>query len=712
MWSALGKYKSIVVSIALFLLLDASVLTLNFYISFKIADDAVGVNLAGRQRMLSQRTVKSLLDLQSQEYGSEVFQKSLDELALSHGLFSTTLGAFDNGGSTKGAAGEQVQLKAVKSEQGRAAIEKANGIWRPYAAAIQKVINSSSEPELRQHLESAITYARQSNLELLALMNTLTVDLENVATSQATTLRYIQTAGITLAIINFLIILFHFIGELKRNDKQLEMARRETTEILETVNEGLFLLDENLKVGNQHSAQLTDLFGGKKVADIFFSELIGDLVKPKDLETAERFVGLLFRPDVKSNLISDLNPLSEVEINIADDQGGYETKFLSFEFTRVMDGKNIENILVTVNDVTARVLLARQLAEEKEKNEQQLEMLTSILHTSPSTLKRFIQSAFDTFANINGILKDQTKNETALRRKLQDIFVEIHNFKGEASALELDAFADLAHQFESDIQLVKDQQSVTGNDFLRLAVQLEKLIRYSESVQGLAGKLASFASIDEKSAKAPANKDELIQALSNDDSNQWQHLYSLCKNAAERSNKQAELVLTGFRETQLDEHTKTLVNDICIQLIRNAVVHSIESPEQRKQKGKTEVGRIDARLAIVPTGQLELSVRDDGAGLNYDKIRDKAIATGKWEQNLVAQMNNKQLSLLIFEPGFSTAEAVGDDAGRGVGMDVIKSRVLKHSGKLRLSSRKGHACQFTVTLPAPLDPSQPASTAA
>lgn len=707
MWSALGKYKSIVISIALFLILDASVLILNFYISFKIADDAVGVNLAGRQRMLSQRTVKSLFDIQTSEYDSDIQNKALEELQLSYNLFNSTLYAFEKGGQTTDASGQPVVLREVKSEKGKHALEQAIILWGPYRESIQKVLNSPSRYELEKNLTVASNYARESNLQLLKLMNTLTVDLENVATQQATTLRYIQTVGISLAIINFLIILFHFIGELKRNDKKLEAARRETTEILETVNEGLFLLDKELNIGQQHSAQLAELFGGKQVSDIPFSALIGDLVKPKDLETAERFVGLLFRPEVKSNLVSDLNPLNQVEINIPNESGGYSTKYLCFEFSRVIEEGEIQNVLVTVNDISEQVRLAKQLAEEQEKNEQQLEMLTSILHTSSGNLKRFIQNAFDTFARVNEILKDQTKNEASLRRKLNEIFIEIHNFKGEASALELDSFADLAHQFESDIQYVKDKETVTGNDFLTLTVQLEKLFKHTESVQTLAVKLAGFASLASHQTSSPTVA-ETSNANSEDN---WKHLYKLCDSVAERCKKQVYLVLSGFRETILDEHARSLINDLAIQFIRNAIVHSIETPEQRKDSGKAEIGRIDVRLAVVPSGKIELSVRDDGAGLNYEKIRAKAISVGAWDKNTITQMNNKQLSLLIFEPGFSTAEEVSDDAGRGVGMDVIKSRVLKNNGKLRLSSRKGQNCQFTVTLPLPEIADQKSSAA-
>lgn len=689
MWSALGKYKSIVVSIALFLLLDASVLILNFYISFKIADDAVGVNLAGRQRMLSQRTVKSLYEIEAHGSNPERLQSATQELQLAHTLFDQTLKSFDEGGEAKGADGATVTLKRVTSENGRAAIDEAKTLWQPYSEAIVGLLQASDESSRRKYLDEATGYATQLNLTLLKLMNNLTVDLENVATNQAKVLRLVQTAGISLAIINFLIILVHFIGELRSNDRKLEAARQETTEILNTVNEGLFLLDKEQNLGSQHSEVLSDMFGGKQVTNISFTELISDLVKPKDLETAQRFIAVLFRPDVKSNLIRDLNPLNQVELNIPDQNGGYITRYMSFEFSRVYSGDTFENVLVTVSDITLSVQLAAELAQAKEKSEQQMEVLTSLLHTEPNMLKRFIQSAFDTFGRVNELLKVQTKNESAMRRKLDSIFVEVHNFKGDASALELDNFADLAHTFEDEIDKIKQQQKLSGNDFLTLTVHLESLFRYTESVQEIAEKLASFSVMtsDPKGAQVEQN-------------NQWDHLYKLCDNVASRCGKQADLLLTGFRETLLDEATRTFVNDVTIQFVRNAIVHSIEEPTQRKEQNKSVSGRIDARLLHLPNGDLELSVRDDGMGIQYKKIREKALQSGRWDAATVKAWDNRKLLSLIFESGFSTAEQATEDAGRGVGMDVIRTRVNDLNGKLKVASRSGVDCQFTIILPA------------
>lgn len=683
----LGKYKSIIVSIALFIILDASVLMLNFYISFEIAEDAVGVNLAGRQRMLSQRMVKSLLDMDFSSQQESEKQLATSELDFTLSLFDETLSAFDSGGVARSAGGGEVYLNAVTSEKGRSAIEEAKLLWSPYKQLLEKLLVSDSEAERSIVLISAISYAKENNLILLKLMNDLTVDLENVARSKATRLRMIQTIGITLAVINFFIILFHFIGELRRGDKKLEVARQETTRIMDTVNEGLFLIDKQFEIASQHSKKVSSMFGHDDISGYSFEKLLEDLVSNRNMETSKRFISLLFREDIKSNLIRDLNPLREIELNIADDSGGYISKFFSFDFARVYGESAVENILVTVVDVTEKVSLERELQAVREQTEQQLEVLTGILHANPSLLKRFVVGSFESFHKINLLLREPAKTELALRKKLGSIFVEIHNVKGEAGALGLESFEELAHKFEEDIREVQNREEINGDDFFPLVVLLEKLIRHCETVQSLSEKLAAFGRVDSSNEST---------------SDEWKHLYHLVDSVAKRHSKKVELVTSGLTEVSLTDELKKLVSEVSVQCIRNAVVHGIEPPEDRLDVLKDEKGRIDLRLNQMADGTIELSIKDDGRGLDEKLLRAQALASGRWTEDELEAWDNKQLVSLIFQPGFSTSEKENLDSGRGVGMDVIKDRLRQCRGKVRISSRLGVNTSFLISIPPPI----------
>ena len=693
-----GKYRGIIISVALFLLLDASVLIFNFYVSYEIAEDAIGVNLAGRQRMLSQRMAKTLLVLDLSKDDPVTFTTAFDELQLSKGLFDETLNAFINGGQVRGAGKDSVILEPVGNRLGKDSLQNTLQLWQPYKKSIEDFSESvKNGMDFYGPLSVAVAQARTHNLTILASMNDLTVSLEQLAASKAKRLRTIQTLGICLAIINFLFIMLHFIRQLRDSDKVIEKARRETIEILETVNEGLFLINRNLIIGDQHSAKLSDVLGKQEFSGQSFQALLGNIVSAKDAETARGFIELLFDPKIKEKLIGDLNPLSNVEVNIASQGGGFLTKHLQFSFARAYqkdenDQAGISHVLVTVLDISEQVKLERELNESRKRNESQLEMITGLLHTHPGLLREFIANSFNCFNRVNTILRLPAKTDLAVREKANSIFREIHNFKGEAASLKLEFFEAAAHNMEDTLALLRDKPDLSGNDYLGLTVQLENLISYTQQVEHLTERLGQFAIVG-------ANKPRLPSTPIHDHRHTWDHLEDFVQNIALRSGKLVGLVTSGLQEIELEAGYQQQIKEIIIQLLRNAVVHGIELPVDRELSEKPVKGRIDLRLARISATAMELTVMDDGAGLDYDAIREKAYASGKWSDTEIESWDNKHLLGLIFQEGFSTAREVSKDAGRGVGMAAIMNHVLAHRGKITVSSRRGSHCRFVVNLP-------------
>lgn len=683
----IGKYKNIIVSIALFLILDASVLIMNFYISFQIAEDATSINLAGRQRMLSQRMTKALLDLEYSYEDSTSRDKIINELQSSRNLFDETFSAFDNGGAATGAGGDKVNLNKAVDVDSRNAVDSAKSIWLAYRNKIDDVLQIKS-PNERFILIDAISFGQANNLALLKLMNDLTVSLEQVAASKAERLRLIQTAGIFMALVNFFIILFHFLGELRRGDEVLEEARKETSEILLTVNEGLFLIHEDFTIGSQRSEKLYEILNVDHSNDVNFEVLLKDIISDKDLESAQGFLRLLFNPKIKAKLIGDLNPLESLQVNIDDGSGSYTIKHLSFDFKRVMNGKVIVDVLATVNDITEKVMLERELEAAKQNNEQQMQMLTNILHANPSLLKSFLDNAYSCFSVINHLLKRPAKTQSQFNEKVNEIFIEIHNFKGEAGALDLDEFASMAHEFENDLDYIKKAQQVKGQDFLSLTVRLDKMITYAQSIAGLVDRLSKFSQFKNNA------ENEAVDRYSS-----WQHLDKLTENLSAKYHKNVALVTSGLNDMIIPDALKETINSISIQFIRNSIVHGIELPQDRDALQKQPQGRIDLRLSTTPNGHLEMIFKDDGSGFNFEKLRERALQSNQWSEEEIDHWDNKRLLSLIFTPGFSTAEHVSDDAGRGMGMDVVMQKIKQSKGKINISHKEGQFTRFVVTFP-------------
>ena len=137
-----------------------------------------------------------------------------------------------------------------------------------------------------------------------------------------------------------------------------------------------------------------------------------------------------------------------------------------------------------------------------------------------------------------------------------------------------------------------------------------------------------------------------------------------------------------------------------MQAVRNALVHGIEDPDFRKRSGKQAVGTIKVEFRSEGANGFRLIIEDDGAGLNSRRIREAAIKRGIVTSEEAANLEPKQLLSLLFRPGFSTQDVTDQDAGRGVGMNVVAELVKELRGRIGISSGEGRYTRFTIVLPA------------
>jgi chemosensory pili system protein ChpA (sensor histidine kinase/response regulator) len=185
-------------------------------------------------------------------------------------------------------------------------------------------------------------------------------------------------------------------------------------------------------------------------------------------------------------------------------------------------------------------------------------------------------------------------------------------------------------------------------------------------------------------------------------SRQVQRLLRVVRQTAQDNGRQAEAQFHGV-EAELDRHVLERITAPLEHLLRNAVVHGIEDPAERAMAGKPVTGLIDVRLSR-EGAQLLVELADDGRGLDFMAIRHKAIERGLMVPE--AQLSDDDLARFIFEPGFSTAKKLTQDAGRGIGMDVVASEVKQLAGTLELRSEIGKGTRFLLRLPLTLAVSQ------
>lgn len=169
------------------------------------------------------------------------------------------------------------------------------------------------------------------------------------------------------------------------------------------------------------------------------------------------------------------------------------------------------------------------------------------------------------------------------------------------------------------------------------------------------------------------------------------------RDLAKQKNKEINFEIEGS-DIELDRMIVDEINDPLIHLIRNAVDHGIETPEERLRKGKNENGKV--RLsARREKGYVRIELTDDGRGMDSQDIGKKAVEKGVVAEEKVMQMTDQEMLMLICEPSFSTASQVTDISGRGVGMDVVKTKVEAFNGSLSIETEKDKGSAFTIKLP-------------
>jgi two-component system chemotaxis sensor kinase CheA len=179
--------------------------------------------------------------------------------------------------------------------------------------------------------------------------------------------------------------------------------------------------------------------------------------------------------------------------------------------------------------------------------------------------------------------------------------------------------------------------------------------------------------------------------------NVWNKFPRVVRDLAVACGKQVRIEMEG-KDTELDKTIIEAIKDPLTHLVRNSVDHGIESPEARQSKGKPIEGRLSLR-AFHEGGHVNIEITDDGAGIDTERVKKKALDRGLVTPERLARMSERELLGLIFLPGFSTAEKVSNISGRGVGMDVVKTNIERIGGTVDLQSVLGHGTTIRIKIP-------------
>lgn len=413
----------------------------------------------------------------------------------------------------------------------------------------------------------------------------------------------------------------------------------------------------------------------------------------------------------KKGVANELYRLVHTLKGVAGMGGAMRTRSLIHRMETIMEevkgGREIDVALhARLEDMFLRVKAQMEalFRGEKSSEDQEVQGDEPLKASSPKNIRISADSVDRLFTEINEArlaASTLTGGTLTMRKKLREMDDNI----GRVSRMS----RDLEIQAETQIQSRKAQLAESNEEFdplemdrFTLLQELSRLLTeavsdvldlqrdltrmVSEQETNLAYQERSILEVHEGLHKVRLVS---VDATLND------RLHKVALSTAKEIGKTVGFSLSGGR-VALDRALLDKIVSPLEHLIRNAVAHGIESPDRRRDKGKASAGQI--RVAVQQeAGRVLFVVEDDGAGLNVERIREKAIEKNMWDAS--RPMDEKQAADIICSPGFSTADSVTQVAGRGVGMDVVRSDVLSMGGRFDLASRAGRGLRATIQVP-------------
>jgi chemosensory pili system protein ChpA (sensor histidine kinase/response regulator) len=296
------------------------------------------------------------------------------------------------------------------------------------------------------------------------------------------------------------------------------------------------------------------------------------------------------------------------------------------------------------------------------------------------------------FSRISSTLASGSSQRLSAQRLSKDTLRPSAGSLAPISSGDLLEFSDLEMDRYDDFNILSRSLTEISADVNEVLTQLE----------GFMGRVDS--DIDEFTKLAHHLQDEITAARMVPIGNLYTRVSRTVRDAVKAAGKPVELVLEGA-ETELDNNIVQHISDPLIHLVRNAVAHGIEDAATRRAAGKPEKGRVAVR-AYHRGNHIFIEVEDDGRGINYENVRQSVVDSGAMTSVTASELTERELREFLFRPGFSTASSTSELAGRGVGLDVVRSNVHALNGEIEIRSETGKGACFTVKLPLTLIISQ------
>jgi nitrogen fixation/metabolism regulation signal transduction histidine kinase len=469
-------------------------------------------------------------------------------------------------------------------------------------------------------------------------------------------------------------------NELVIRNQVIDARNAENRKYLDTIQEGLLLVNRELVISEQYSRFLEEMFSvsavaGRTLPDFLYPDAAAHAAERQEIT---KFFEILFtNTTADMEMILSLNPLHDRTLTTTVD-GVKREIVVDALYHRIMEDGAVRNVMVIFEDRTGLVQAQRELAFARERGEEELSHIAAILKAGPE--------AFQEFADQADAAVSQLRTRRAGlrgREEADSLFRVMHSLKGAARYLEFSGIERVAHAVEGILAACRDQGRAPDPDESRRLDGLE------ESITKEVGAIRALNDRFRQFAVAEGGVGPLYREL----------VSSLKRMAVDIGRtRHKEVTLRAFGALESRDLVKKL-RDPLIHLVRNAVDHGLEEELERLSVNKPKAGLVTI-VAARRQGGWMVRVTDDGRGVDFDRVRARAIEVGLLPPGTTAEIPRAELLKLLFSPRLSLAPETTEISGRGVGLDVVQETVRALGGKVFVATRLGEGTSITLTFPA------------
>lgn len=483
-------------------------------------------------------------------------------------------------------------------------------------------------------------------------------------------------------------------GAISYLTRQIERSEGNTRSLLGALNEGLFFFDAKGQIPPERSQALGRIIPG--------SECIGHLkefVKAYSdvpIANVDICLDLLWNND-PSDFMSDFDSTVTFLPQLLKLPGG---RTIKLEYRAVNGGNGkLERVVVVVADISERLRSEREATLQAERVRK-----ISKVASSQESYFGFLEEAIRLFRSADalmGLSRQEAAQFTQLKR-------DIHTLKGSVATFEFNSLAAEFHALESLMEeagavgeaakakweTIKDQWKFETTD-----IEQALALGSSRGKVKIAGNRFQALLAHAKRTKDKALQEILEESLRSPFSEVFSKYASYLSKLSERTAEKKVRIAFAADSSDVSFTEMQKLDSSLIHIFRNCFDHGIEEQDERERGGKPSEGTVQCAVYRKTDGWIHLIIKDDGRGIDGDRLAEKAVAKGIWDKSKAAAASYQEKAELIFAPDLSTKDAVTDLSGRGVGMDAVRSALATLGGTISVYSQPGRGTQFEIDVP-------------